>query len=72
MRTKRRFAARDLVFMLNDTPEEIAARLNLDQRTVYKWVRKDWHFTEWEADRIAIRCGTHPGLIWRDSWWQVG
>ena len=26
----------------------------------------------WNADRIAIRLGTHPVLIWGDEWLNVG
>lgn len=50
----------------------IAAALGCNRSSVNKW-RNDraYMIGAYRADRMAIRIGLHPSLVWGDQWWQL-
>ena len=51
---------------LDSPPVQIVARrLALPRSTIYRW-RREGGIPYYTADRIALRLGTHPVLIWPD------
>lgn len=48
----------------------VAEALGCNRAMVNKW-RNDKAFmiSCWRADRMAIRIGLHPSLVWGDQWW---
>lgn len=47
--------------------EELAARLGMSSRTLSR-VMSARTLSPFVADRLAIRLGSHPALIWPDEW----
>lgn len=47
----------------------IAERADVDYSTVCRWQRRGWLSVE-QADRAAIRLGTHPCFIW-EHWFET-
>lgn len=46
----------------------LSDRLHVDRHTVYRWQREG--LSVYQADRVAIRLGLHPVLIW-PQWLDV-
>lgn len=62
---KRQFPARNLVMFLQEPNATLLAeKLGCKRGTVSKWLRNGVCFTVWEADRWAIKAGTHPAVVW--------
>ena len=47
---------------------DIARWLEVPERTVSRW-QEQGGMPLWTADRIAIRIGSHPALIWGDAFY---
>lgn len=41
----------------------VAALLGVNRRTIVRW-RGGQLLNQWNADQAAIRCGTHPAVVW--------
>lgn len=54
----------------DDDDTSVAARLRVDRQQVYRWRTGKVMFDTWTADRLAIRAGYHPSLIWGQQWWD--
>lgn len=46
----------------------VAEVIGVSSRTVQRWQRGQ-RLSEWAADLVATRLGTHPSLIW-DDWFD--
>jgi hypothetical protein len=51
------------------TDEDRAAALGVGRHSVLRLRQRG--LTERQADELAIRLGTHPGLVWPELWWQL-
>jgi hypothetical protein len=50
----------------------IGESLGVGRKAVNNWRNgKSYLLTVWHADRIAIRMGTHPSLVWGQAWWTA-
>lgn len=57
--------------IVDPSDERKAELLGVSRQTVRRWRRKG--LSEWQADRCAVRLGTHPALIWgQDRWREEG
>jgi len=54
----------------HDDDYSIAQRLGVDRQQVYRWRNGKCQLDTWTADRLAIRIGSHPCLIWGQQWWD--
>lgn len=50
--------------LASSTMVELALRLGVDRRQVYRWAH--YGLTDMQADEAAIRCGLHPAIVWPD------
>lgn len=69
-----RLSPEPLLNMTRDLPvREAAAMLGINVGTLQKWRTGEsqlgLHYAT--ADRIAIRLGTHPAVLWGREWWKV-
>ena len=70
----RLFDARVLfdLFDSEDGDALIGEALGVGRATVHRWRNdKNYLLTAYHADRIAIRIGTHPAMIWGRQWWET-
>jgi hypothetical protein len=64
-----KFPLDPLLVRFGNDPVSLAEHVGVTPRTVYRWI--EWGgVPEEDADRIAVRCGSHPGAVW-ESWWDV-
>lgn len=65
------FDARLLLELWDEHTDEqdIAAALGVNRRTVRMWRQGDPLISAYRADRLSIRIGTHPALVWGQQWW---
>ena len=69
--TMRPFPARDLVLAIGQPNATLLAdMIGTSRGTVSKWLRTGVCFTIYEADRYAIRAGTHPAVVWGERWYD--
>lgn len=71
-RRQRRYPVTPILHLLNGlTLIEAGERAGVAPSRVHSW-RKDptIEVTEYDADRIAITLGTHPGNLW-DNWFDI-
>lgn len=54
---------------LNLTDDEIASRCGVGRTTVVRWRRIGLSLDA--ADRVAIRLGSHPYIVWGDAYWSA-
>lgn len=54
----------------DDDDTTIAERLGVNRQQVYRWRRGEVMLNTWAADRLAIKCGYHPALVWGQQWWD--
>jgi hypothetical protein len=67
----RPFPARDLVLAIGQPNAVVlASMIGVTRYTVAAWLRRGVCFTPYEADRYAIRGGTHPALVWGERWYH--
>ena len=53
-------------------PTEIASLCGVSPRAVHRWRSgQTTTIAVHDADRIAIRLGTHPAHLWGEQWWQI-
>lgn len=45
----------------------LAAEIDEDDGSIEQWVRATWIYAH-TADRICIKLGTHPALLWPNEW----
>lgn len=67
---KNRLPFNDLLAVLRDrdlNSAELAVVCGVDERTIAKW-RTDG-LTLRSADKVAVRLGYHPLIIWGDRYW---
>lgn len=50
------------------TAAHLATMTGVSVRTVWRWRARG--LTPLQADRAAVACGLHPGVVW-PTWWQV-
>lgn len=50
------------------TDEQLARDVGSAVRSVGRWRRRGG-IPLWEADRLAIRVGLHPAVVWGADWW---
>lgn len=46
-----------------------ALRLGVTRRTIHRW--RHFGLSPWQADRMAVRLGSHPALIWPEWLYDV-
>ena len=69
----RPFDARVLFSLFDEGTDDslIGDALGVGRVQVSKWRRgHSFMLTEYHADRIAIRIGTHPAMLWGRQWWE--
>jgi hypothetical protein len=70
----RLFDARILLDLFDEETDDtlIGEALGVGRVSVGRW-RKDKQYllTAYHADRIAIRIGTHPAMLWGRQWWET-
>lgn len=66
-----RYDVRPLLDRFDNDAGRLAAQAGVTHRTVNRWIEAGG-VPEEEADRVAIRCGTHPGCLWPDEWIERG
>jgi hypothetical protein len=49
--------------------DEIAHRLGVTRHTIEHW--KNFGLSLTVGDRVAVRLGLHPLLIWKDDYWKA-
>lgn len=57
-------------------PEEddiaLGVKLGVGRKKVAHWKKTEDHWiSSYYADKIAIRLGTHPAVIWGRDWWAT-
>lgn len=70
----RPFDARVLfaLFDEEDGDDLIGEALGVGRSRVNHWRHNRHHLlTAYHADRIAIRIGTHPAMLWGRQWWET-
>jgi len=50
------------------TAAHLATMTGVSVRTVWRWRASG--LTPLQADRAAVACGLHPGVVW-PTWWQL-
>jgi hypothetical protein len=66
------YDARDILNYFDPESDDIAVAeaLGCNRAMVNKWRNdKAYMISCWRADRMAIRIGLHPALIWGEQWW---
>lgn len=66
------FDARALLIYFDPDTDDItvAEALGCNRAMVNKWRHdKAYMISCWRADRMAIRLGLHPSLVWGEQWW---
>ena len=59
-----------LVWGEHDDDCTIAARLGVGRAQVLRWRKGNTRLDQYAADRLAIRAGYHPSLVWGQQWWD--
>ena len=60
------------LFDEDDGDELIGEALGVGRAAVNRWRRNErYYLTAYHADRIAIRIGTHPAMLWGRQWWET-
>lgn len=60
-----RYPLEPLLDALGQPPLKTASRrLHTHPRQMYRW--REYGIDEYQADRLAVTAGLHPGLVWRD------
>jgi hypothetical protein len=70
----RLFDARILFGLFDEDSDDtlIGEALGVGRTQVNKWRNnRNYLLTVYHADRIAIRIGTHPSLLWGRQWWDT-
>jgi len=70
----RLFDARILFDLFDEDSDDalIGEALGVGRTQVNKWRNnRNYLLTVYHADRIAIRIGTHPSLLWGRQWWET-
>lgn len=64
----RTFPAKELVkkFGSNTTMIAMAEALDTKRSTISNWCENDIMFSQWAADRYAVKLGLHPSEVWLD------
>ena len=60
------------IWTVNDDDMSVANRLGVDRQQVFRWRNSKVMWNQWEADRMAIRAGTHPACVWGRAWLDEG
>jgi len=66
------FDARAILIYFDPDSDDIAVAeaLGCNRAMVNKWRNdKSYMISCWRADRMAIRIGLHPALVWGEQWW---
>lgn len=70
----RHFDARILFALFSEDCDDtlIGEALGVGRTQVNRWRNdREYLLTDYHADKIAIRIGTHPALIWGRQWWDT-
>lgn len=70
----RLFDARVLFFLFSDECDDtlIGEALGVGRSQVNRWRNNNSYLLNaYHADRIAIRIGTHPAMLWGRQWWET-
>jgi hypothetical protein len=70
----RLFDARILIDLFDEECDDtlIGESLGVGRTQVNRWRNnRSYLLTAYHADRIAIRIGTHPSLLWGRQWWDT-
>ena len=70
----KRLSTAPILRAVHDLPvREAAAQLGVNVGTLVKWRNSEGastiHYAR--ADRIAIRLGVHPSVMWGKDWWNL-
>jgi hypothetical protein len=68
------FDARVLFALFHEDCDDalIGESLGVGRTTVNKWRNnRQYMLNAFYADRIAIRIGTHPAMLWGRQWWET-
>lgn len=70
----RQFDARVLFALFDEECDDtlIGEALGVGRSAVNRWRNnRTYMLNEYHADRIAIRIGTHPSMLWGRQWWET-
>jgi len=59
-----------IVWGPDDDDCSVARRLGVNRAQILRWRKGHVRLDTWQADRLAIRAGYHPSLIWGNLWWE--
>lgn len=70
----RLFDARVLLALFDEDSDDtvIGEALGVGRTAVGRWrADRQYLLTAYHADRIAIRIGSHPAMVWGRQWWET-